>query len=178
MSAIGFRAKTGRAIVVAIGDDLSFVLRREVSLADPALPDTAEPYHASMTLPWSESEVAVQPLITAIENVATDVVAALVAEVRGVRAIGIVGAPAKNLARIGNEHIRAHAAEGVLFRRVLEVAAERNGIACRGFDEKELGAPDAKINALGKQAGPPWRADERAAATAAWLALRSVGGSA
>jgi len=80
-----------------------------------------------------------------------------------------------DLGRIGNEHIRAHAAEGVLFRRVLEVAAERNGVVCRGFSDKELGAPNAKIKALGKKAGPPWRADERAAAMAAWLALRSVG---
>jgi hypothetical protein len=174
MPALGFRAKTGHAIVVAIGDDLSFVLRREVSLVDPAVPGTGQPYHASMTLPWSESERAVQPLALAIENVAARIVAALLDEVRGVRAIGVVGAPAKDLARIGNEHIRAHAAEGVLFRRVLEAAAERNGVACRGFDEKELGAPNAKIAALGKKAGPPWRADERAAAAAAWLALRSV----
>jgi len=72
----------------------------------------------------------------------------------GFRAKRVVGAPAKNLGRIGNEHIRAHAAEGVLFRRVLEVAAERNGVACRGFAETELGAPDAKIEALGKKAGP------------------------
>jgi len=90
----------------------------------------------------------------------------------GFRAKRVVGAPAKNLGRIGNEHIRTHAAEGVLFRRVLEVA-ERNGVACRGFAETELGAPDAKIEALGKKAGPLWRADERAAATAAWLALQS-----
>jgi hypothetical protein len=174
MPAIGFRAKTGRAIVVAIGDDLSFRFRRDVSLVDPSLPTTAEPYHAVMELPWPEAQVAVQPLVAAIENVAARVLAALIAEVPDVRAIGVVGAPPKDLARIGNEHIRAHAAEGVLFRRVLEVAAERNGIACRGFSDKERLAPNAKIQAIGMKAGPPWRADERAAATAAWLALRSV----
>jgi hypothetical protein len=174
MSGIGFRAKTGRAIVVAISDDLDFLLRREVSLVDPALPDTAEPYHAVMTLPWPEAEVAVRPLASAIEKVATRVLAALLKEVGDVRAIGVVGAPPKDLARIGNEHIRAHGAEGVLFRRVLEVAARRNGVACRGFSEKELGPANDAIKALGKIAGPPWRADERAAATAAWLALRSV----
>jgi hypothetical protein len=174
MSAIGFRAKTGRAIVVAITDDLDLLFRREVSLVDPALPDTAQPYHAVMTLPWPEAQVAVQPLVAAIEEVATRVVAALLKELGDVRAIGVVGSPPKDLARIGNQHIRAHGAEGVLFRRVLEVAAERNGIACRGFAEKELGPPNAAIKALGKKAGPPWRADERAAATAAWLALRKA----
>jgi hypothetical protein len=174
MSAIGFRAKTGRAIAVALSDEFDFLLRREVSLVDPALPDTAEPYHAVMTLPWREAVVAVQPLVVAIENAATRVLAELLAELRDVRAVGVVGAPQKDLARIGNEHIRAHAAEGVLFRRVIEVAAERNGLPCRGISDKELGPPSAKIRAMGKKAGPPWRADERAAATAALLALRSL----
>ncbi|HEV2721003.1 MAG TPA: hypothetical protein VG323_13355, partial [Thermoanaerobaculia bacterium] len=107
-------------------------------------------------------------------NVATNMLKALIAELGNVIAVGVVGAPPKDLARIGNEHIRAHAAEGVLFRRVLEVAAERHGIPCRGISDKELGAPSAKIKAMGKKAGPPWRADERAAATAALLALRDT----
>jgi hypothetical protein len=45
-----------------------------------------------------------------------------------VSGVGIVGAPDRDLARIGNFHIRAHAAEGVLFRKVLNVAAEANGL--------------------------------------------------
>jgi len=171
--AIGFRAKTGRAIAVAIGDDLELLLRREVSLVDPALPGTAQPYHVVMALPWPDAEIAVRPLAAAIKIVATRMLAALIAELGDVRAVGVAGSPPKDLARIGNPHIRAHAAEGVLFRRVLEVAAERNGIACRGFSEAELGPPNEAIKALGKKAGPPWRADERAAATAAWLASRS-----
>jgi len=174
MPVLGFRAKTGGAIAVALSDDGEFLLRREVSLVDPKLPATAEPYHAVMELPWAEAEVRVQPLVAAIENVATKMLEALIAELGNVTAVGVVGAPPKNLARIGNEHIRAHAAEGVLFRRVIEVAAARHGIPCTGVSDKELGTPDAKIKAMGKKAGPPWRADERAAATAAWLALRGT----
>ena len=174
MPVLGFRAKTGRAIAVALDDDGEFLLRREVSLVDPKLPATAEPYHAVMELPWAKAQVQVQPLVAAIENVATDVLTALIAELGTITAVGVVGAPPKDLARIGNEHIRAHAAEGVLFRRVLEVAAERHGIPCRGISDKELGASSAKIKAMAKKAGPPWRADERAAATAAWLALQGT----
>lgn len=167
MPTIGFRAKTGRAIAVALSDDGEFLFRREVSLVDPKRPATAQPYHTVMTLPWDEAQVKVQPLVAAIEDVATKMLKALIAELGNVTAIGVVGAPPKNLARIGNEHIRAHAAEGVLFRRVLEVAAERNGIPCHGISDKELARPNAKIKAMGKKAGPPWRADERAAAAAA-----------
>lgn len=38
----------------------------------------------------------------------------------------VVGSAPRSLDRIGNQHIRAHAAEGILFRRVLEVASEHN----------------------------------------------------
>ena len=97
--------------------------------------------------------------------------------------VGIVGAGERNLEKIGSTHIRAHAAEGVLFRQVLEVAAEANELPNRRFDERsldqtvesELKLPIAKIKAqlaeMGRAAGSPWRADEKAAATAAWLVL-------
>ena len=99
--------------------------------------------------------------------------------------VGIVGAADRNLEKIGSTHIRAHAAEGVLFREVLEVAAVANDLPNRLFNERdldetaelELKLPIAKIKAqlaeMGRVAGSPWRADEKAAATAAWLALAS-----
>ena len=79
--------------------------------------------------------------------------------------------------------IRAHAAEGVLFRHVLDLAADANGLkkrtfADRDFDEVtkiELGAQSAtlkrKLKELGRTLAPPWRTDEKQAATAAWLVL-------
>jgi hypothetical protein len=79
--------------------------------------------------------------------------------------------------------IRAHAAEGVLFRAVLEAGAAANDLPKRRFDERdldqtaelELRLPLAKIKGhlaeMGRSAGSPWRADEKAAATAAWLVL-------
>jgi hypothetical protein len=187
--AIGFRAKTGRAICVALAvpaDAPELVWRGEIALADPAVPETGAPYHQVMELPREEWPAAVQPLVARIERVASAAVAALIhtlgAGGANVRALGVAGSTDRSLARIGNEHIRAHAAEGILFRRVLESAARQNRLACRGFDDKqvlELAAAElggaAKVTAhlklLGAQAGPPWRADERAAAAAAWLAL-------
>ena len=102
-----------------------------------------------------------------------------------VSGVGIVGAKNKDLARIGNFHIRAHAAEGVLFRNVLDLAADANGLKKRTFPDRdfeeitkiELGAQSAtvkrRLNELGRTLVPPWRTDEKQAATAAWLVLHS-----
>jgi hypothetical protein len=97
--------------------------------------------------------------------------------------VGIVGAADRDLARIGNFHIRAHAAEGVLFRQVLNLAADANGLKWRLIPDKdferatksELASKASRltrqINELGRTVPAPWRADEKQAAMAAWLVL-------
>ena len=100
-------------------------------------------------------------------------------------AVGVVGAPERNLESIGSPHIRAHAAEGVLFRHVLEVGAAANNLRCAAFSERDFdafaasrlglstGALRGRVAAFGQTLGRPWRADERLSAIAAWLALRA-----
>ncbi|HTF38789.1 MAG TPA: hypothetical protein VK651_10790 [Blastocatellia bacterium] len=189
-ASIGLRAKTARAIAVVLGGQLDSprVFKRvELKLADPAFPETSQPYHEVLDLPWGKAQVAVRKIATRIEKLATKELARLVREAQAegliVSGVGIVGAGDRNLEKIGSTHIRAHAAEGVLFREVLEVAAKANDLPNRRFDERnldetaelELKLPIAKIKAqlaeMGRAAGSPWRADEKAAATAAWLAL-------
>jgi len=170
--AIGFRAKTGRAIAVVLAGDQrkpQFVWRGEVGLIDPNLPLDEGPYHPFMEMPWSEAQIAVRPVVDAIEKYASKVLRRLVDEMN-IRAAGVVGSPPRNIEKIGNPHIRAHATEGILFRRVLELAAKKNKIPCTGYSDRELRAP-AMMKEIGRAAGPPWRTDERLAATAAWLAL-------
>src|SRR5262245_27986975 len=162
---LGLRAKTGRAIAVVLSRKGEFLARREISLVDPEMAATRQPYHVVMELPWKDAQVAVRPSTRAIERVATAAVRALAREF-DVREVGIVGAPERQLEKIGNEHIRAHAAEGVLFRHVLEVAAEKNKLRHRAFAEKSLSI-DPRTQELGRAAGSPWRADEKMAATAA-----------
>jgi hypothetical protein len=176
-AAIGFRAKTGRAIAVVLASDDDkplFVWRGEVSLIDPNLPLTEGPYHPFMEMPWSEALVAVQPVVESIEKYASFVVREIVDDITSrklrIRGVGVVGSPPRNIDKIGNQHIRAHAAEGILFRRVLELAAKRNKIACKGFSDRDLKVLPV-MKEIGRAAGPPWRTDERLAATAAWLAL-------
>jgi hypothetical protein len=189
---IGLRAKTARAIAVVLSGpaDSPQVLRREeLSLVDPDLPATGQPYHEVMELPWEKAQVAVLASARAIEAVASKSLAQLVRGLQSdglvVCGVGVVGALERNLERIGSAHVRAHAAEGLLFRSVLDKAAEKNGLERRTFEERklleqaasELGCRVAELAAqlaeLGRATGPPWRADEKSAAAAAWLALRS-----
>jgi hypothetical protein len=188
--AIGLRAKTARAIVVVLGgppESPAVLLKGEITLIDPMLPATAQPYHQVMDLTWEQSERAVRRYATSIERVATRALKELIQKMRTsnrrVAGVGILGAPDRDLKRIGNSHIRAHAAEGVLFRRVLAVGAEANGLKCdtfsdRNFDEaaaQKLGAKYSRIkrslNDLNASVAPPWRNDEKQAAMAAWLML-------
>jgi hypothetical protein len=183
-AAVGLRTKTGRAIGIVLAgppDAPRFLARKELQLYDPLVPSSDQPHHAVMELPWPEAQIRVKPLVDAVERSATSALAAWIVELRasGIRVakVGIVGAPERKLERIGNYHIRAHAAEGVLFRHALEVAAERNGLAYRTVPEKMLAeiiaaelSPETDMRALGRAAGKPWRADERAAAAMALLA--------
>jgi len=181
-AAIGFRAKTGRAITVVLAgtaDAPEFIWRGEVSLIDDAYPLTSGPYHHVMDLPWSEALVAVKDLEAQIQSATDRNVAQLVEEMNArkltVRGVNVVGSPMRSLAKMGNPHIRAHAAEGILFRRVIEVSAAKQKLPCAGFTENELknvaDEIESTLRMLGGVAGPPWRADERLAATAAWIAL-------
>jgi hypothetical protein len=85
--------------------------------------------------------------------------------------------------RIGNEHIRIHALEGQLFRRVVEDGAVRSGLTCSIWRERDLYATAAAVLeqpepalrgtvvALGRTIAGSWRAEQKAAALAAWLVL-------
>jgi hypothetical protein len=196
IASLGLRAKTATAIAIALNIDdspPSYIARWGVALHDPAVPATSQPHHEVMELPWESAKSAVQGLERQIANVATEAVAKIVNELRAngfaLAGVAIVGSPDRNLEHIGNPHIRAHAAEGILFRRVLEVAACNHSLkwqsfSDRGFDEvatAELAARNYDVKAvmtsIGHAGGKPWRADERIAAMAAWLVLNATSGS-
>lgn len=188
--AIGFKARTGRTVVVVVGGTVrspEALLRTELSLSDPKRTATYQPYHAVMDLPWDRAKAAARPTIRIIESIALRVVGALVRQLAStgmtVIGAGVVGSADRDLAKIPSAHIRAHAAEGVLFRMVLEHAAAKLGLPCRTFEEKTLPMLAAKelkrsrdsvvqtIAAFKQALGPPWRADHKVAALAAWLSL-------
>jgi hypothetical protein len=188
--AIGLRAKTGRAIAVVLGgspESPVVFLKTEIKLIDLKVPATAQPYHEVMELPWPQWQPAVSQSAKAIERVTNKALAQLIEEQQAnrhrVAGVGVIGAPDRDLARIGNPHIRAHAAEGILFCRVLQLGAEANGLKWQAFSDRDfdgavalrLGARYARIaqtlNDLRKSIPAPWRTDEKQAAMAAWLVL-------
>jgi hypothetical protein len=189
-AAIGFRVKSGWAMAVLLVGPASspkVVDRRRVELADPAIPDSLQPFHAGLDLPKAAAAKTVGRLLKAVERSATRSVQKLLAVYcsDGYRIIGagIVVGSTVDPKTIKNDHIRAHAEEGRLFRVVIDDALKAARVPAAVTPEKELflrGAnvlriPEARIRSeltsLGKSLPGSWRAEEKAATLAAWLAL-------
>jgi len=187
---LGFRVKSGHAIAVALrgpGSAPTVLVRLVVELSDPAVPATRQPYHDGFYKQQDDPR-EVSRLVTLVRRSAARSVDALLrnehlAALR-CRAAGLVVGSVIDPQRVGNLHIRAHASEGQLFRHVLVDALSGRGIACEILVDKTLAAAAAKglrrteaaitraVAAIGKTYGGTWRAEEKAACTAAWLALR------
>jgi len=165
--ALGFKARTGRAILVilAAGEHGPQVFERsEVAL----LPEGEfAPYHAAEDL---EPLAARQHVKRSIRSAAARVL------------VG-PGMPDWSTDEILAVHFRMHKAEGELFRDVLVQGARECGIALTTPPQKSaldaaaklLGATrarlDAELAALGKSAGAPWGAHQKEAAAAALVVL-------
>jgi hypothetical protein len=190
IACLGLRAKTARAIAVVISgprESPKAITRAEITLTTPETSALFQPYHQVMNLPWDQAILAVRSSERAIEAAAARSLKSVLLDMRAqgleITCVAIVGAPERKLESIGSPHIRAHAAEGVLFRHVWQIAAEAVGVPSQAFSEKDfepfaatrLGMPlDAlrlQLAEFGNTLGRPWRADEKAAATAAWLAM-------
>lgn len=189
VTTLGCRVKSGWAMVVLLAGPAGsprVLDRRRLELSDPAVPASVQPYHAGVgTAQTDAAEIA--RLTRIVARRADESMAALVRDHRdqGHRPdrIGIVVGSTADPETIANPHIRAHAEEGRLFRTAVEAAAERHGIRAVVLRERDLYAAAARAlgrtppeikreaTALGRPLGGPWRAEEKAAAVAAWLLL-------
>ena len=187
---IGLRVKTGRAIAVLLRGPAASpeVLKRgELTLADSNEPDTWQPYHVVMDLPWNEAREAVKGTARIIRNVASKALSEWTRDARAsgfkVVGVGLVVGSLQDPAKIGSPHIRAHAAEGQLYREALEQGVQKLRLFSRCFAEAglyeeagaELGLSVAglkeRVSGFGTAVGRPWRSDEKAATAAAWVVL-------
>jgi len=163
--------------------------RRTIELSDAAVPTSRQPYHAVMGARSSEAPRVERRLRGIVERVTRRSLAALLGEynrARRVRGVALVVGSTIDPATIGNDHIRAHALEGQLFRTALQRAARASRLPCTTLVERTLYETAAErfkrpatalksaVAELGQPVEGPWRADEKAAALAAWLMLRSV----
>jgi acetylornithine/succinyldiaminopimelate/putrescine aminotransferase len=154
--------------------------RRITLLADPDDPEARQPYHAGLDTHETRAAQAVKRLIKSVERFAHRSVARLIGDYHAagqrVRGVGIVVGSVVDPASIANDHIRAHAEEGRLFRTVVEQAIRACRLRARVMVEKELYVTAARfrrrVAALGESVDGPWRAEEKAAALAAWMVLR------
>ena len=180
---VGCRVKSGRAIAVIIDGPRSTpraVARCQLTLCDPKAAATRQPYHArSGEAQVDQSEI--DRLVRIVERCARQAVAELLSSVDIGSACLVVGSVV-DPATIGNQHMRAHANEGRLFRTVLEEALRASGIEPLTIVEKQLAAEAAlhgispaacakTLDSFGRTLGRPWTAEEKAAALGAWIVL-------
>jgi hypothetical protein len=190
LAALGFRVKTGRAIVVALAAPAAnpqILFRREVQLCDPKVPESRQPYHGGIMPFVPAAPHTVARGRKAAEKTAVAVVKALSAELHAagypLAGVTLVVASNPDIHRIGSPHVRAHALEGILFREVLEAGARACRVPSAIVLERQALAHTASalrrregdlrrsLAQWGAQIGSPWRAEEKSAALGAWLAL-------
>jgi hypothetical protein len=186
---VGFTVKSGWASAVLLtGSVMSprVLDTRRVDLSDPASPESRQPYHDGFGTARSSGR-ELSRLVTSVERFGKQSVTGLLRhyKTQGHRLLGagIVVGSLIEPERIGNEHIRIHTLEGRLFRRVVEDAAARGHLACAIWRERDLYPVAAAtirqteqelrgmLTTLGRTVAGSWRAEQKAAALAAWLVL-------
>jgi hypothetical protein len=188
-TAIGFRVKSGWATAVLVAGSVQTPQvhdRRVVELCDPALPESRQPYHAAMgKLETDEAKLQrrCQVVVQAANRSVPQLIQDYRAAGRRIRAAGLVVGSEIDPATITNPHIRAHALEGQLFRTAIEQAVRSCRLPCLVIVERDVYSRAAEVfrkseeelkrvlTQLGRSLGGPWRADEKTASLAAWLAL-------
>ncbi len=168
--------------MVAVGGTLTaphLLERRRITIADPQLPGSKQPYHAAAPLPFSMAEASLLKALEssralALHAISTSI-AALSSQGHEVDACGLLlgsARPLPGLAAILASHPLLHTAEGQMFRDVLSWAARQCNLPVVEVQEKALSAESLHaIESLGKRIGPPWTQDQKYATLAALMAL-------
>jgi hypothetical protein len=193
--ALGLKARTGRALLVALGGDVPearLIERSQMQL----LPNGAwAPYHAAEGLEPAAARKSVQASVAAANRLAIiglrEAAKRLFEAGHELRHCAVLvgpGMPNWSIDEILAVHVRMHKAEGELFRDVLVAGVRACGLELTTLSDKSaledaarmLGVPRARLDSclatLGKSAGPPWGKDQKEAAAAALVALERVSG--
>jgi hypothetical protein len=188
-AAVGFTIKSGWAVAVLVGGSRTkprALDGRRIDLSDPAIPDARQPYHAGFGTARQPGP-ALSRLVASVERFGRESVTGLLQHYEGeghqLRSAGLVVGSLIEPDQIANDHIRIHALEGKLFRNIVEAAVVQHDVPCSIWRERDLYASAAAalqqsegrlrntLTALGRDLTGPWRAEHKAAALAAWLAL-------
>jgi hypothetical protein len=189
LGAVGFTVKSGWAAVVlltVVGRTPRVLASRRVELSDPKVPESRQPYHDGFGTARKEG-AALSRLLESVQTFGGRSVTRALDDLEssGTRLAGaaVVAGSLTDPETIANEHIRIHAREGQLFRRVIEDALAGRGVRCEIRRERDLwklaadtlgiGEVDlrSKISAIDRAPDGPWRVEQKTAAVAAWLLL-------
>jgi hypothetical protein len=157
-----------------------------IDLCDPKRPATRQPYHAAMGK-LETNTGKLKGRVQIVRRAAKQSIAQVLLDCRRknlkVRQAGLVVGSQIDPALIANPHIRAHALEGQLFRTVLIDALRAGRVRTLVFNERDayneaavqLSRSVAELRrsteSLGQLVDGPWRAEQKLAALAAWVAL-------
>jgi hypothetical protein len=182
---LGFRVKSGWAAAVLIANSAkapTVIDSRVIELADPDVAHSRQPYHAGFGTAQTDT-AKVTRLVRGIERFSRRAIKNLVDEYRAthrLRSAAVVASSLTDPASIANQHMRAHASEGRLFRTVLVDGLEQCDIRVRVVLEREVyellgkalrlrpSEAKHKVTALGESVAR-WRAEQKVATAAAWL---------
>ena len=168
---LGFRAHSGWAVVVAMAGETP-VLRRRIGMGAP---QHAQPYHAAESMKVAAAQAFLDRRRAAAIDLACAEIRAVVGELESagylVKRSAVLtgsGKPLPELAKVLAAHPLLHTAEGIFFREVVRDACQSCRLAVREIPEKEVQASVlARTALMSKVLGPPWRLDEKLAASAA-----------
>jgi hypothetical protein len=197
-AAIGVRMHSGWGALVAVSNDdgsVKVIERRRVVVTDPGVRDPGaravnQPYHFAKNLELAEAEKFLANCFANAKRLALAAVRDVVDELRGrhYRVVGAAvllasGRPLPPLANILASHAAIHAAEGEFFREVFSKACMDLELSVTGLREHDLeecaqrtfGKAASRVRrqiaTFGRALGPPWTADQKAAAMAALIVL-------
>ena len=190
-AALGLTVKSGWASAVLLtrtAGSLRVADCRTVLLSDPEVADARQPYHEGFGTARAAG-AGLSRLLTSVKRFGgrsmSDLLREYAAAGHRISGAGIVVGSLVDPRTIGNDHIRIHALEGQLFRTVVTTALSRRRIACSVWRNRDLPAlagkrlrkPDDAVRAalasLKSDVSGPWRAEQKAAALAAWIVLNT-----
>lgn len=182
---------SGWGIVVAVNASADVIDRRRIVVVRETAKGGKMPFHHAEKLGLPGAEKYILGYTDDCESLAKKEIGRLLEELRS-RDWGIVkaalalasGKPLPDLAKILAAHPLIHTAEGELFRNVVQRACESFAIPVVGYPERKLkeSAQEilgqdtdilSRLAEVGKTLGPPWTADHKSAALAAFLALKT-----
>jgi hypothetical protein len=192
-AALGIRCHSGWAASILLcedGDAVAVLDRRRLQLCDSAIDGAKQPFHTAEPLAFADAEAFIARCSAATDVLARAAIDALVrfaaSQKLKTHNCGILSASGRKLPSLNEilaSHALIHAAEGEFYRDAMARACERAGLKVTRIRERDAlrqaadqsglreGQLKDHLSHFGKQLGPPWTADQKLAALAAWVAL-------